>query len=296
MRRGVAFALAAVLGLSPCLAACSGGSGGSGGGNGGAPAAQPKQPEPAVDAIKIEDIELNMGSTVMDGYRTVGFSYTNNSDYTIVNVKLDRSFKDGATLAQVEAVFGDSFEYAFDEGATDADLADETLSGTSGWYEIGPGETSEPTRCGCAGYYVEDQGLVDLTEPDILTIQFLCNDKIYTEYYDYRGETYTLSDEVVDAIEWPDEEKVGGLPRPEGKHTYVWSESDDSITVRAISVSQEEFDSYVERLVEEGYSIEPKANTGYYSDIESPDEAYEIDISYSDYDGELSLKVEFVGE
>ena len=301
MRRTVAFALAAVLGLSPCLAACTGASGGSGGGGGsaadGAPAAQPKQPEPTSDAITLDEFEYTAGSSVVDGQRVVGFSFTNNSEYVVVNARLDMRFKDGVTVEQVRPLLGDDAEWICEQSydpLTNDNIADKVVCGTSGWYEIGEGESSETSAFSFADYagWLENGDIVELLEPDVLTIQFLCNDRIYTEYYDFKGESYSLSSETVDDLAWPDEDKAGSLPRPEGKHTFISGEWDDHVTVQAISMSRDEFEEYVEKLEDAGYSIEPEENSGFYADVMSPDEAYELTIGYSDPDGVMSISID----
>lgn len=295
MRRGVAFALAAVLGLSPCLAACSGGSGGSGGG----PAAV-LSGEPAEDAIKIEEIEYSVGSKLYEGKRVVTFSYTNNSDFTVVGVSLEMSFRDDVTLEQVKPVFGDSYEWVFGEEAyepaTDESLADTPVRCESGAYEIAPGGSADPMPCSLGGYIIEDEGMLDLVEPDVMAIMYLHDDKIYTEYYDFKSDSYSLSNTTSDALDWPTDERFANVPRPDGKHTINAYESDGLISVDILSMTQEEFYEYAGRFPEAGFALEPDPDETWYYGISSEDGLLELSLSYSPALGRVSISVDVVEE
>lgn len=42
-------------------------------------------------------------------------------------------------------------------------------------------------------YYLKDKAHLELMQPDIATIEFVSNGRLYTEYYDFKSQKYSLN-------------------------------------------------------------------------------------------------------
>lgn len=281
MRRGVAFALAAVLGLSPCLAACSGGSGGSGGG--GSAAAQ--SGEPAEDAIKIEEIDYTVDLGIEDGNRRVMFEFTNNSAYEIVSLEIDCKIRDDATDDELKS----SCDYILESGWTLEELRDSVITYQS-YYRVGAGETSDPDPIFFGGYYATNEDQADIIEPDLMTIKFLSDGKLYTEYYDFKSQTYDLDSEVIDTTDWSDSDTAKMLPETDSLVVVATQETSEEFSFETTATTQGDFEEYVVACKEKGFTANvEKGDRTFRATTE--DGAYSVDLylySWGELKGSVS--------
>lgn len=148
-------------------------------------------------AIEIDDIDLNVEEVIENEQRTVMFDYTNNSDYTITYLKLRLRPKEGIKKEDfskfkdfdvnypedwdVDYVFIDA-EYGDDDNYSDGKNEEFVKSG-----ETSPkGEIHRNNIM-----YVRDIEIYNMMEPDILTIQYIDdNRKEHKLNYDYKNEKY----------------------------------------------------------------------------------------------------------
>ena len=112
MKKVWQLAIASMLGLA--LAACSAGStGGTSAPESTGDAQIQESTAPADDAIKVEQIDYEVKDGVENGYRRVLFGYTNNSDYTVVSVKLLMAMPEDVEDEELESAFADLIEQDF---------------------------------------------------------------------------------------------------------------------------------------------------------------------------------------
>lgn len=238
---------AMVLGVSALGLAGCGGSGGSGGGGGG------EGGVPADDAIKVDEVEWAIEEGIEDGDRVMTFSYENGSDYTIVSVELAMVIDEEATSEEIEAAFPEDLE-----GHTVEELREqEGMLEAEGIVE--PGAASEPAE---ANLTAEQR---DLVVPDMLTVRFLSDGKLYEEYYDFRSDAYDQSSEVIDVEQWGEGELASLLPEPDGLLVDDITESETLFTFSTIGTTQEDFDAYVEACKEAGFTAAVLSHEGFYA-------------------------------
>lgn len=275
--------LAAVaVALSVALVGCGTGGGGTAAQPGTGAPAQTENAEPADDAIKVEQVSYEVKDGVENGHRRVLFSYTNNSDYTIVNVELLLAMPDDVEDEQLENAFADLIEQEY---YTVDDLHDIKM-GCDSSFAVEPGQTSGDRAATFGIIYATSAEQYELMEPDMLTIQFLHDGKIYEEYYDYRTDSYTLSSDVIDADQWGDSELSEAIPRPEDALVAQVDDDEDRFSFEVICMTEEEFESYVEACEEAGYTVDvAQTDTTYYADNE--DGTHHVDLMYWSESGRL---------
>ena len=238
--------VALVLGVSALGLVGCGGPGGSGGGGG-------EGGVPADDAIKVDEVEWAIEEGIEDGDRVMTFSYENGSDYTIVSVELAMVIDEEATSEEIEAAFPEDLE-----GHTVEELREQQgMLEAEGIVE--PGAASEPAE---ANLTAEQR---DLVVPDMLTVRFLSDGKLYEEYYDFRSDAYDQSSEVIDVEQWGEGELASLLPEPDGLLVDDITESETLFTFSTIGTTQEDFDAYVEACKEAGFTAAVLSHEGFYA-------------------------------
>lgn len=265
---------ALVLGVSALGLVGCGGSGGSGGGGEGG--------VPADDAIKVDEVEWTIEEGIEDGDRVMTFSYENDSDYTIVSVELAMVIDEEATSEEIEAAFPEDLE-----GHTVEELREQQgMLEAEGIVE--PGAASEPAE---ANLTAEQR---DLVVPDMLTVRFLSDGKLYEEYYDFRADVYDQSSEVIDVEQWGEGELASLLPEPEGLLVDDITESETLFTFSTVGTTQEDFDAYVEACKEAGFTSAVLSHEGFYA-AENEDGTNRLVLNLNS-GGEISGSLSFAQE
>lgn len=243
----------------------------------------------AKDAIKIEDIDWTVSDSILDGERFVGFSYTNNSKYTILDIEMEFVQKENTTAEQLAV---------FDTLKTDREWTDEEVQEI---YILGynrkcvdPVETAAESPCVINGTYtlVENMEQYELMEPEMVSIAFIGDDgKGYALYYDYKTQAYGESSAgPKDLHEWSTSDISSLLPKADYRAVEVTSDEKDSFRFRAYGVSQEEYEEYVEEVKNKGF-----AEVGFDSDTTyraTNEDGFEASISYNAMDEEMSGNVQ----
>lgn len=288
MKKFLQFALVAVLGLT--LAACSGD--GESSQPGDVTQAQPQSAsdEPSDDAIKIEEIPYEVSPGVDNGTRRAMFSYTNNSDYTILRVELELLPKEGAEAEQISS----AFDYLIESGMTEDEVRDGLMTCRDA-LPVAPGETSRETTLNFSGYYVNNVEQYELMEPDLMTIRYLHNGLIYEEYYDFRSGTYDLSSDVTETDLWGEGEICALVPRPEGELVVDVDESETRFSFETEGTMPDGFSTYVDACRDAGFTENvADTDTTYYAD--NAEGTYHIDLFYDDYSGSITAYVDLIDE
>ena len=266
MRRGVWASLVACAVSGVLLAGCSAGSpAGSGqAGQSEAPAATASA-EPSEDAIKIDEIEWEVKEGVVDGDREVVFSYTNNSQYTLMGVEFRFEQRDDVR---------DKDRSVFDELYAENESWEENNGGpdevyVSTWTNklTDPGETVDLVPCTLNNTYTPVGSIeqFELMEPSIATIAYVFNGKKYVEYYDYQNESYSLdSRSGTSADEWEGAVETKLVPKPASDVITVSINDYGILSAEAFGIDRAVFEAYVEDC----------KNNGFTQDVNEDDDLY----------------------
>lgn len=237
------------------------------------------------EKINMEDIYWNVDEGIVDGDRYVLLNYTNNTQYTITGFEI--TFKEKTDVTEEEkANFYSDIQQKFE--ASDEDM--ENLKGQpiSMHAEtdkvVNPGESASNINCYYYGgfFYLKDINHYSLVEPDIATIKYIDEDKIFTAYYDYSSKKYSAESETEIAYQWSQTDLGSKIPRPDVK--VVESGRDDEIVFMfdAYGLSLEQFNAYVEECKELGYTVGTDSFEGFYSADNA--EGYNVYLYYDEND------------
>lgn len=301
MRRSTltALALASVLCVTPLVSACAGGGGGetSAVSNEDTTAVEQKQEqepeqEPSRkaaenDSIKIDEIDWTVDESVIDGSRDVAFSYTNNSPYSIFDLKLE--FTQRADVTEEDrAVFDGVYENKY----WDTEPEDLYVVGYGRQYTE-PGESTDPYWLSLCGTYTEVDSMeqYSLMEPSLMTIDYVGDDgKVYEEYYDFKTDKYSQSRKGGrSAVSWSDSELASMVPTVSSPVVTVDYDSEGMFSFKAADMSLDDYDSYVTQCKEKGFTDDSYESSGYYR--ASNEDGYEVTVSFSEYENVLSAYV-----
>lgn len=238
------------------------------------------------DAIKIDELTFDVSQGVDGGSRRAMFSYTNNSNFTIISVELSLTFQDDIEPEELE----EPFAYIIENGSTTDDILEGTMRCES-TLAVDPGETSGDRTMNFGGYYVLTVDQYELMSPDMLTIQFLHDGLIYEEYYDYLSDSYSLSSETIDPNQWGEREPSTVIPHPENGLVVEVEDTDSRFHFEAVAMTPEEFSAYVNACRDAGFTSDvTESDSIYYAS--NVDGTYRLDLMYSDHDGTLTAYVD----
>ncbi|MCD8357654.1 MAG: hypothetical protein LUC06_00370 [Oscillospiraceae bacterium] len=247
----------------------------------------------AEDAIKIEDVDWSIYNGLVDGERSLLFSYVNNTEYTIYRVEIEFTPKAGTTADDFSALL------AF---ATDEDIAEFTESfdtyisyitmDSTNYQVTPPGESANNgSECDLGYFEVQTSDQCAFMEPDIITVSFIGPNGLgYKTSYDFKYQTYTTSPRDGIVLQpWPDSEISGLLPETNFDIIEISSDQYDWFTFYAYGVSRAEYDAYVKAI----------KNTGFTYDYLSHDDSYSADnkdginvyVSYEEVDHQLYVRI-----
>ena len=225
-------------------------------------------------SVKIEDINWNVEAGIVDGKREVALEYTNNSDYTISEMKIKFKEKESITEEQKEKYIGDLKEtFGFDESDEEdkkglEELKAKKIEMTAKLEKIvKPGETAIGGKVTYYdGYYhVNDIGHYDLVEPDIATIVFVKDGSVYTEYYDFFSKKYSLDSDVKLAQYWSSGTFGGEIPKPQAEIVECELDIETGFSFNVFGWTAENFNSYVESCKGMGYTLNSSQDDEFYS-------------------------------
>ena len=243
-----------------------------------------------VDNIKIEDLEWNIEEGILRNDRYELFSYTNNSNYVIKNFTINLLQNDSITeddVAEIHEYMKEVFNWT-DE---DIKLLTSEKYGVQARAEgvLYPGHSMENQHVFYYKgiIYVKDPKHVELVEPDIATIEYIKDDKIYIEYYDFKTGKYSLDSEIKDAYQWPEYEIMTKIPKPDVLILEDNYSKDDYINFEAFDVSVDEFKEYINQCKEYGFAEDVSDYEDYYTAKDT--EGFEVRISYSEDSGSMSV-------
>ncbi|WP_165248987.1 DUF6591 domain-containing protein [Adlercreutzia sp. ZJ141] len=233
---------------------------------------------PSKDAIKIDDILWSVDGIIEDGYRRVAMQYVNNTDYVIANVQMEFRVKPDASDEQLESAFASMK----DETWCPDPVGDVKQDGM--WCEcpipVEPGGSSAPGTLEVGITYINDIAQYELMDLDMIRIQYISEGKMYEEYYDFKSDSYSLSQTVIDVNQWSDSEMSALVPRFSSGYVVDINDFTDQFSFDAIGVTQEEFEAYVEECKGMGFTTDPTfTDSTYYA--EDSEGLYDFSLFYS---------------
>lgn len=246
----------------------------------------------AKEKIDIEDISWNVDEGIVDGDRYVLLNYTNNTQYTLTNFEITFKEKTGITEEEKASFYSD-IQQNFE--ASDEDMEELKSRPISMHAEtdrvVNPSESASNINCYYYGgsFYLKDINHYNLVEPDIATIKYIDENKIFTVYYDYGSKKYSAETETEIAYQWSQTDLGSRIPKPDVK--VVESGRDDEIIFMfdAYGLSLEQFNAYVEECKGLGYTIEPGSFEGFYSADNT--EGYNVYLYYDEKDYSMSVTI-----
>ena len=270
--------LAVVLSMSVCFAGC-----------GSSETTNDTGSSTAKEKINIEDISWKVDEGIVDGGRYVLLNYTNNTQYTLTNFELTFKEKAGITEEEKENFYSDIQE-KFE--ASDEDMEDIKSQPISMHAEtdrvVNPGESVSNINCYYYGgsFYLKDINHYNLVEPDIATIKYIDEDKIFTIYYDYASKKYSAEADTEIAYQWSQTDLGSKIPKLDVKVVESGRDDESIFMFDAYGLSLEQFNAYVEKCKELGYTIEPSSFEGFYSADNT--EGYNVYLCYDEKDYSMS--------
>lgn len=241
------------------------------------------------DTIKVKDIDWNVGNSLVDGERVLAFSYTNNSDFDIVSLQIDFQQKNDTTDEQRKDLFPNQLENEFMQDNEPSEYHTQALCERI----VKAGESSPELRCTISpGSYYANSKQQEIMEPSVMSIAYLGGDgKLYLEYYDFLNEKYSLPTESShDAVNQP-EHKIGKkIPKIEAPVVLVTSDYDDLVSITAVGLTREDYDTYVDSCKKVGFST---VVNSFDDQIELTDkDGYSIKVSFSDESQAVGVRID----
>lgn len=239
--------------------------------------------------INIEDIAWRVDEGIVDGDRYVLLNYTNNTQYTISGFEITFKEKAGITEEEKSAFYSD-IQKKFK--ASDKDMEELKNRSISMHAEtdriVNPSESVSNANCYYYGgsFYLKNINHYNLVEPDIATIKYINEDKIFTVYYDYGSKKYSAETETEIAYQWSQTDLGSKIPKPDVKVVESGIDDETIFMFDAYGLSLEQFNAYVEECKGLGYTVEPGSFEGFYSADNA--EGYNVYLNYDEKDHSMS--------
>lgn len=235
--------------------------------------------------FSMEDIVWSVDEGIVHGERYVLMSYTNNSPFVISGLEIFFTEKDSISIEEKEIYYSE-VQKLFD--FSDDDLADvkerEISMHTETDKIVAVGETASNINCYYYSgyYYLKNLAHYNLVEPDIATIRYIDDGKIYTVNYDFKSDKYTMDNKTVEAYQWSTTTLGDRIPKPDVQVVERGLDNETIFMFSAYGISLDQFNAYVEECKAIGYTIDSYSYEGSYDADNS--EMYNIDLYYREDD------------
>lgn len=138
-------------------------------------------------------------------------------------------------------------------------------------------------------YYLKDKAHLELMQPDIATIEFVSNGRLYTEYYDFKSQKYSLESDSEEAVQWTEKEIGTEIDKPEAEVIKVTLDLDDDLSFDVYGISEAQFEEYINLCKERGYTKD--ADKDEYSYDAERDDEYSVSVDYHQTDCIMDVSV-----
>lgn len=242
--------------------------------------------------ININDISWNVDEGIVDGDRYVVLNYTNNTQYTIAEFEI--KFKEKSDITEEERKsFHSYIKKNFD--VSDEDM-EEIMSHPISMHAetkkvVNPGDSVSNIRCFyfTGSYSIKDISHYNLVEPDMATIKYINDNKIFTVYYDYGSKKYSTEENSEIAYQWSQTDLGNKIPKPDVKMIEAGRDDKSVFMFDAYGLSLNQFNAYIEKCKELGYTVEPKSFEGFYSADNA--KGYNVYLYYNEDDCSMSASI-----
>ena len=259
---------------------------------------QTKQPAKKRETIKIDDIAWNVDQGIVDGEKYVLLDYTNNSKYTVTDFEMTFKEKGSVTEEDKENFYNeikDKFSMSDDDIS---ELKQRDISMHAETEKIvEPGESAKNINCYYYSgiYYLKDMNHFNLVEPDVATIKYINDNKIYTSYYDFSTKKYSEDENTEEAYYWTTSELGTKISKPDVKvvKKYI-SDNEDSFGFEAYGLSLDQFNEYVDKCKQLGFTVDESSYEGYYSADDK--DGYNVYLSYKEDDDYMTVTIDAPSE
>lgn len=218
--------------------------------------------------VNIADITWNVDEKIVDGERYVLLDYTNNTPYTISEFKITFNEKDGLTEEEKTSFYAD-IQKNFKTSNEDMDsIKNRSISmHAKADKVVNPGESVSNVNCYYFDgvFYLKDINHYRLVDPDIATVKYIDENKIFTVYYDYVSKKYSTEEDTEIAYQWTKTNLGNKIPKPDVKRLESGRNDDEIFRFEAFGLTLEQFNAYVEDCKKLGYTVEPLSHEGFYS-------------------------------
>lgn len=258
---------------------------------------QTKQPEKKRETIKIDDIAWNVDQGIVDGEKYVLLDYTNNSKYTVTDFEMTFKEKGSVTEEDKENFYNeikDKFSMSDDDIS---ELKQRDISMHAETEKIvEPGESAKNINCYYYSgiYYLKDMNHFNLVEPDVATIKYINDNKIYTSYYDFSTKKYSEDENTEEAYYWTTSELGTKIPKPDVKVVKKCIDNEDSFGFEAYGLSLDQFNEYVDKCKQLGFTVDESSYEGYYSADDK--DGYNVYLSYKEDDDYMTVTIDAPSE
>lgn len=243
--------------------------------------------------LDIKDFSYNTEASKCSGYDCYVMSLENNSKYDLIGVQFTYGVKKDATEEQLNVY--SNFMNEHDGYIEDDDSPKDVILRGSVERLVQKNEKMTGLKF-TVGYkdwswydYPTDEQF-NLMEPKELQIGVLGEDKkMYIAYYDFNKKVWKLDEKTISVDTWSKKDIANKIDKPTAKHFIVRNDEDDDFEIYAYGVSEEDYNAYVDGLVNKGFTKEDS----YSSHFEGKNnEGYEVDVYYTKDDQKMSLSIE----
>lgn len=248
--------------------------------------------------LKIEDIDWSVDEGIVDGKRYVMLSYTNNSKYTISNFEILFSEKQNITEEQKAKYFEDIKKITEVDESDPDEVSDfeelksrEISMSVESERVCRSGESISNEKCHYYSgyYYLRSIEHFSLVEPDIATIKYIDDNKIYTVNYDFKSKKHTKDAKTEVAFYWTKKEIGNNIPKPKADIVSCGVDYDDQFSFDIHGWALDDFNAYVKECQEKGFTVDKHEYEGFYS---ADNEAgYNVYLNFDEDDGEVSAHI-----
>lgn len=218
---------------------------------------------------KIDQLDWRVDTGVVDENRRVLIEYTNNSDYTIVELDLTFTQKSGVTEEQRQEELDRTKELL---SLSDDDVSEVKDSPLSAYVNsvvlTRPGDTSTKQPCYYYGgiFYMQDISFYNLLTPDIATIKYIDDDMIHTVSYDFKSKNYTEDTDTTPAKQTSNNALLENVPMISSDYVEV-DDYDNVVRVTSYGIASSDYEQYIKKLEDIGYELDVEYyNTKRYID------------------------------
>lgn len=260
---------------------------GCGNGNGASSNKDITKKTSTTDTINVEDIDWNVDERIIDGRKCLSFNYTNNTKYTITEVQLKFTQKEGTTSEDLKV-----FDSVREQGYNGKDEEIYILGYNLRHAE--PGEYVQDTPCMIEnlGFTPDDIRQYEIMEPNEMQISYIGSDnKMHICGYDFINKKSILSNDTEDIYTWTDNEYSKNIPKPNAK-VVTCNEGDYYYGFAIWGQSREDYENYIKECKNKVFTLDIEEYNNSWT--AKNEKGYIIDMGYTETREKIGANVQKV--